>query len=249
MFDARRLLAILLLVFTCPGASSGAPALTVFAAASLRGALDEVAGSYEAPVAISYGGSGAMARQVQQGAPADLVILADGRWMDLLEQDGRLVPGTRRDLLGNTLVLIGAAGVVPMPDPDAERLLDRLDGGRLAMGRHDAVPAGGYAKAWLEAIGAWPALKPHLAETADVRGALAFVALGEAPLGVVYATDAMAEPRVKVVWHIPEETHPPILYPVAAITAQGSGFLDHLATPEAAAIFTRHGFVLLGVGN
>ncbi|XDA96950.1 molybdate ABC transporter substrate-binding protein [Sulfitobacter sp. LCG007] len=222
--------------------------LTVFAAASLREALDEAGAASGLDPVMSYAGSGAIARQIAQGAPADVVFLANAQWMDWLGNEGLLLPGTRRDLLGNALVLIGPAGSAPLPDPDAGMLLERLDGGRLAMGERVSVPAGSYAKAWLDRIGAWETVVPHLAETADVRGALAFVALGEAPLGIVYATDAVAEPRVGVLWTVPEDQYPAILYPAAAVTEAGRDFLDFLASPRAAAIFRRHGFRTLGAG-
>jgi molybdate transport system substrate-binding protein len=243
MISSLRILALFALLFQGFGPARANETVTVFAAASLREALTEVAETYATPVSISFGGSGAMARQVQQGAPADLVILANPDWMDVLEKGGLLLPQTRRDLLRNTLVLIGPAGAAPLPDPDADTLLARLDGQRLAMGQHGAVPAGTYGKAWLETIGAWEALLPHLAETADVRAALSFVALGEAPLGIVYGTDAAAEPRVSVLWTVPGKRHPPIVYPVAAVTEKGLPLLEVLSSPEAAAIFARHGFV------
>lgn len=220
-------------------------ALTVFAAASLREALDAVAQIYDAPVAVSYGGSGAVARQVAQGAPADVIILAHPRWMDWLEDRGLIVSGTRFDLLSNRLVLIGPKGAPVLTDPTPERLLARLGDRRLAMGQRDAVPAGLYAAAWLRAIDAWDRLQPHLAETENVRAALALVSRREAPLGLVYASDALADPDVSVVYAVPDAQHPPIVYPVAAVTARADDFLAHLRSPAAVAIFVRHGFTAL----
>lgn len=221
--------------------------VTIFAAASLRGALEAVLGdAHPAPVTVSYGGSGTMARQVAQGAPADLVILASPDWMDWLETHAPLLPGSRRDLLSNTLVLVGPKGAAALPDPDAVALLAALGDGRLAMGQRDAVPAGSYARAWLTHIGAWDALQPHLAETDNVRAALALVALGEAPLGVVYDSDALAEPGVDVLWAIPGDQHPAILYPAAAITPRGAALLATLSSPGAATTFARFGFTAAG---
>ena len=222
--------------------------LTIFAAASLREVLEEAAKGWEQPVVVSYGGSGAIARQVDQGAPADLVFLANALWMDWLASRGRIAKGLRRDLLGNRLVVIGPKGAAPLTNADETELLARLDGGRLALGQTQAVPAGIYARQWLENRGAWEALLPHLAETENVRAALALVARGEAPLGVVYASDAMADPGVAVLYAIDPQAHEPIVYP-AAVVAGGeenaaTAFLDHLVQPDAQALFLRHGFAM-----
>lgn len=212
----------------------------VFAAASLRGVLEEAAAGFTPAPRISYGGSGAMAQQVARGAPADLVILASPDWMDWLEAGGHVTAPA--PLLGNRLVLIAAEGPA-MAAPDADALLARLDGGRLAMGQRRAVPAGDYAQAWLEEIGAWEALAPHLAEAANVRAALAFVAGGNAPLGLVYATDARAEPRVQVIYEVPEAAHPPIRYPAAARSDAGGALLAHLRGGRD--VFEQAGFTVL----
>lgn len=217
--------------------------LTVFAAASLRGALDEVAALSDTSVAISYGGSGAMARQVAQGAPADVVVLANPQWMVWLQDQGIVAADLPVTLLTNTLVLIGHDGPA-LPDPDADTLLDRLGDRRLAMGQRQSVPAGIYARAWLEHIGAWDRLVPHLAEVENVRAALALVARGDAPLGVVYGSDALAEPNVTVLWQIPDDQHPPITYPAAALSSEGAQFMDILRSPQAAGIFKKYGFGL-----
>ena len=212
---------------------------SVFAAASLREALDDAAGAYGG-VVVSYGGSGTMARQVAQGAPADAVILAHEDWMDWLVAQGA-VSGAHT-LLSNSLVLIGPADAADLPDVSAQALLARLDGGRMAMGQTQSVPAGIYGRAWLEGAGLWEALSPHLAETENVRVALAFVARGEAPLGLVYATDALADPGVRVLYEVPAGGHPPIVYPAAALTEAGRDFLAFLAGSEAQLIFARRGF-------
>lgn len=219
-------------------AASDAP--LVFAAASLRGALDEAAEAYGGAV-LSYGGSGTMARQVAGGAPADLVILASEDWMTWLVAQGGAARAEA--LLSNSLVLIGAADAEPLATPTAASLLARLSGGRLAMGQTQSVPAGIYGRAWLEQAGLWAALSPHLAETENVRVALALVARGEAPLGLVYATDAQADPGVRTVYEVPRDAHPVILYPAAALTDDGEKFLDFLEGSEAQLIFARYGFL------
>lgn len=229
----------------CAPARAEEPVL-VFAAASLQGALQEVTEGYAGRVVASYGGSGTMARQVTLGAPADVVLLANSAWMDWLEEAGHLRPGTRHDLLGNALVLVGPVGAAPLPEVSAEALIARLAGRRLALGQTEAVPAGIYARAWMEHAGLWEALRPHLAETENVRAALALVALGESPLGAVYATDAVAEPRVATLYSVPQDAHPPIVYPVAAVTARGEDFVAHLRSAEAQEIFRAHGFTLPG---
>lgn len=228
--------------------ASGARAegqVTVFAAASLRDALDDITALYPGEVTVSPGGSGLLARQIAQGAPADVALLANTDWMDWLEQQGAVDPASRVALLGNALVLIAPAGTPDLDRSDADALLARLDGGRMAIGQTEGVPAGMYGRAWLEASGMWDALKPQLAETDNVRAALALVALGEAPLGVVYATDAAAEPDVRVVYRVPERMHDPIIYPAAALTDAGAPFMAFLQGGEARAVFEAHGFLLL----
>ena len=143
-------------------------------------------------------------------------------------------------LARNALVLIGPSGAAPLAGPEA--LPERLGEGRLAMGQRDAVPAGAYAQEWLRSVGLWDQLAPYLAETDNVRAALALVARGETPLGVVYATDAAAEPRVTVVYDIPEDRHAPILYPAATLSPAGAAFLDRLADDAAREVWAAHGF-------
>jgi len=229
--------------------------VNVFAAASLKTALDEVAQSFAQTtghrVAASYAGSSGLARQILHGAPADLFLSANPAWMDELETRGRLAPDTRTDLLGNRLVLIAhdpEAGPLDLDAPGA--LAMRLGRGHLAMGLVEAVPAGIYGKAALETLGHWNAVSGQIAQSDNVRAALALVATGAAPLGVVYASDAIAEPRVRVVATFPEESHPPIIYPVAVIAGRDGAatrdLLDHLRTPEARAIFEAQGFLWRG---
>ncbi|MGB3245463.1 MAG: molybdate ABC transporter substrate-binding protein [Sulfitobacter sp.] len=226
-------------LLTCGGVRAER-AVTVFAAASLGGALEEIARGYGVPVVFAYGGSGAMARQVAAGAPADLVVLANPQWMAWLEEQGSIAAGSAVVVTGNTLVLIAAKGAPAVSDISA--LPDLLAGARLAMGQRDAVPAGTYARQWLDHAGLWQAIAPHLAETDNVRAALALVARGDAPYGVVYGSDAQAEPAVEVVYDVPENSHDAILYPAAALTPEGAAFLARLVSAEAAAVFAAHGF-------
>ena len=215
---------------------------TVFAAASLRGVLDEIAALSTTPVTPSYAGSGTIARQVSIGAPADVVILTHPRWMDWLETRGAVLASSRRDVTNNSLVLIGPNGTVPLTTPT--EILERLDQGRLAMGQRDSVPAGIYAQTWLKTAGLWDRVMDQLAEVENVRLALALVARRETALGVVYRSDAQAEPRVDVVYNVPETTHDPITYPAAAITEDGRAFLTLLSSPEATSIFQNNGFTV-----
>ncbi len=231
------------LMLSTPGVQ--AKQTVVFAAASLRDALDDITALYPGEVAVSLGGSGLLARQIGEGAPADVAFLANTDWMDWLEGQGAVDPARRVSLVGNALVVIAPADSPDLDGTDAEALLARLDGGRMAIGQTESVPAGMYGRAWLEAAGAWDALMPHLAQTDNVRAALALVALGEAPLGVVYATDAAAEPAVRVVHVVPEGMHDAIIYPAAALTEAGVPFMEFLQGPEARAAFETHGFVPL----
>ena len=251
-YPVRTLLALTLgLVFA--GAAL-ADEITVFAAASLKNALEEVAHGFEREtghtVRISLAGSSALARQIELGAPADLFISANEAWMDRLQERGRIAATTRSDLLANRLVLIAhGADAAPVALTPGADLAGRLGNGRLAMALVDAVPAGIYGKAALTRLGLWEGLAPHVAQADNVRAALALVALGEAPLGIVYATDAQAEPRVSIVAAFPEDSHPPIRYPVAIVTGherpETLAFLDHLHGPTAAAIFAAQGFTVL----
>jgi molybdate transport system substrate-binding protein len=239
--------AVLGVLFTGAAAAEN---LTVFAAASLKDALDANVKAYPAKtgdrIAVAYAASSALAKQIEAGAPADVFISADLEWMDYLEQRRLIRPATRRNLLTNRLVLIAPAGseasVSIAPGFPIAKL---LGGGRLAMANPDSVPAGRYAKASLTALGVWKEVEAKVAAAENVRAALLLVSRAEAPLGIVYGTDAAAEPRVKVVGTFPENTHPPIVYPVA-VTASGKSaagaFLDWLEGPEARRIFGKYGF-------
>ena len=230
--------------------------LTVFAAASLKESLDEAATAYQKAsgwtVRISYAASSALARQIEQGAPADVFLSADLEWMDYLQQRKLIDPATRHNLLGNTLVLVAptAGNIVPVELRSGVDLLPRLGGnGRVALGLTASVPAGKYAKASFVSLGVWKSLEPRVAAAENVRAALMLVARGEAPLGVVYGSDAQAEPKVRVVGVFPENTHAPIVYPVARVAASGNPraatFVHWLGTPAAAKIFRAHGFTVL----
>ena len=244
----RWLVPVCLLVAAAPGAA--AETVTVFAAASLKEAFDENVKAYRAKagdrIVVSYAASSALARQIEAGAPADLFISADLDWMDFLEQRRRIKPGTRQNLLGNRLVLIAPLGSAVSVTIGPGFPIARLIGsGRIAMADPDTVPAGKYGKAALEALGVWRDVRARVAAAENVRAALVLVSRGEAPFGIVYRTDAAADPRVRVVGTFPENTHPPIVYP-AAITALGKpsaeSFLKWLSGPEARVVFEKHGF-------
>lgn len=235
-------------------APARAEPVNVFAAASLKTALDEINLAWRAPSGKEavgvYAASPALAKQIAEGAPADIFISADLAWMDDLEKRGLIKPESRRNLLGNTLVLIAPAGsglkVELKPGVD---LLALLNGGRLAMGESKAVPAGRYAKAALQSLGIWNALSVHLAEQVNVRAALQLVARGESPLGIVYGSDASAETKVVAAGVFPQTSHPLIVYPVALIAgSKNRAALDYLAflgSDAAAAIFMKNGFAPL----
>ena len=233
-------------------------AVLVFAAASLKNALDDVIAAYGeetgTKVTASYAASSALAKQIEQGAPAQLFISADLDWMDYLAERQLIVDATRRNLLGNSLVLVAGrdstqAEVAIGPGFD---LMARLGGGRLAVGEVKAVPAGRYAKVSLERLGAWDGVEGKLAQAENVRAALALVARGEAPLGIVYKTDAAADPSVRIVGTFPADSHPPIIYP-AAVTKVGEGsgaaaFLQFLGGGTTRSAFEKQGFTMAGPG-
>jgi molybdate transport system substrate-binding protein len=225
--------------------------VTVFAAASLQEALDELARRFEKSrgkkIVVSYAGSSMLARQIERGAPADLFISADLDWMDYLAGKRLIRPESRATLLTNSLVLIAPAGsALKLGIAPGFGLARALGSGRLAMADTDYVPAGKYGRAALEALGVWQSVAARVVRGENVRAALAFVARGEAPLGIVYRTDALAEPRVRIVAEFPQSLHPAIVYPAALVTGRNSPdaaeFLRYLQSPEARAIWQRHGF-------
>lgn len=229
--------------------------VTVFAAASLKTALDEIAVGWQAEsgnkAVLSYGGSSALAKQIMQGAPADVFISAAPEWMDAVAEAGLIVPDSRVDLLGNTLVLIAHGPGVPPVTLDASTdLAGMLADGRLSMAMVGSVPAGQYGKEALASLGLWDSVKDSLAQSDNVRAALKLVALGEAPLGLVYASDAIADAAsVSVIATFPKGSHRPIIYPAAAIAGGGKpealGFLDYLSSPAARVVFEAQGFAVL----
>lgn len=252
----RRAALASLVALTLGGAPvrSAADEVLVFAAASLTNALERVVAAWMAETGhaavMSYAGSSALARQIQDGAPADVFLSASTDWMDAIEASGDLREGTRRDILGNTLVLIAhGRDAQPVTIDENLDLAGMLDGGRLSMAMVEAVPAGVYGKAALSALGLWDDVQDLVAQSDNVRAALAFVARGEAPLGVVYATDAAIEDNVTVIGTFPEGSHQPIAYP-AGITAQSGSrvaesFLDFMTSDKARAIWQEFGFTVL----
>ena len=228
----------------------------VLAAASLQESLSEAADAWAAlghpRPTLSFAASSALARQAIDGGPADIFISADEDWMDAVERAGRLAPETRRSFLGNSLVLVAPAdsgAAVDLRRPAT--LLRALGDGRIAMADPEAVPAGRYGKAALVSLGLWQTAATRLARGENVRSALALVERGEAPLGIVYATDARASDAVRVLARFPPEAHPPIRYPAALLAdapaPDASGFLAFLLSPGGRAIFARHGFETEGL--
>lgn len=227
--------------------------VTVFAASSLTDGLKEIAALYEArtgvKVVTSFAASSTVAHQIDQGAAADVFVSADEDWMDFLQKQGRLADSTRHDLLGNTLVLIAPRGTASIKIAPHFDLAGALKGGRLAVGDPASVPAGKYARAALTALGVWDSVAGNLAQAENVRVALEYVARGEAPLGIVYATDAKSESGVTVAGVFPANSHPPIVYPVAltkGAVPEAKAFVAFLEGPESQAVFERDGFTVLG---
>jgi molybdate transport system substrate-binding protein len=244
--------ALLAIVSLCAPQPALADDILVFAAASLKNALDEAALGYQqqggGKVSISYAASSALAKQLESGAPADIFLSADLDWMDYAQQHKLIKPETRKNLLGNRLVLVAAASSdIAVEIKPNFPLAALLKGGQLAMADPDAVPAGKYGKAALEKLGVWPSVEGKVARAENVRAALFFVSRQEAPLGIVYQTDAAADKGVKIVATFPEDTHPPIVYPAALVAAGKSSdaakFLDFLESPAAAPIFAKQGFI------
>ena len=250
---ATALLTGLVVLFPVRAPAQSADRVMVFAAASLTDTLEEIGTLYGRDsgkrVVFSFAASMTLARQIELSAGADIFIAADVESMDYLESRGRIARSTRQDLLGNRLVLIApSSSNVRLAIAPQMRIIEALGGGRLAMADVESVPAGRYGKAALTAMGVWTGLASRLAQGDDVRTALSYVARGEAPLGIVYATDARVEPRVRVVAAFPETSHPPIVYP-AALTSEArpdaAPFLAYLRGPQARAVFERAGFAVL----
>jgi molybdate transport system substrate-binding protein len=229
------------------------PELLVFGAASLTNALDAIGPLYtretQQPVKFSYASSAILARQLEAGARADAFVSADLEWMDYAQARGLIDTATRRNLLSNRLALIAPAGsAIQLELKPGIPLLAALAGGRLATGDPDYVPAGRYARSALTSLGVWSDVADHLVRADNVRVALAFVSRGEAPLGIVYETDALSDPGVRTVALFPEDTHLPIVYPVAVTKGARAGaarFVEFLRGPAAQSTFQKLGFITL----
>lgn len=255
----RRLAGYLVALSVLLGSSHSAvlaqdKSLTVFAAASMKNALDDVSAAYTeksgVKIVASYAASSALAKQIEQGAPADIFVSADIAWMDYVIGKKTINEPTRINLLGNSLVLIAPKDskidkVAIGPGFDLAKL---AGDGKIATGDVRAVPAGKYARAALEKLGVWQAAEPKLAMAENVRTALALVARAEAPLGIVYSTDAKIEPGVRIVGTFPAGSHAAIIYPVAATATakpEAAGYLAFLRSSAAKTIFEKYGFVFL----
>ncbi len=240
--------------FTLPNAASAAEKVTVFAAASLKNALDAANAAWAkesgGEAVASYAASSALAKQVEEGAPADLFISADLAWMDYLAEKKLIKDDTRVNLLGNRLVL-----VAPKDKAETVEIREGMDlagligDNRIAMGEVKSVPAGKYGKAALEKLGLWSSVEGKVAGADSVRAALALVSRGEAPYGIVYQTDAAADKNVAIAGTFPEDSHPPIIYPVAILSestsADAAAYLEFLKSDKAATFFTEQGFTIL----
>jgi molybdate transport system substrate-binding protein len=234
------------------GTASADDKVTVYAAASLTNALGDISAQYEKEKAInvvqSYAASSTLAKQIENGAPADVFISADTKWMDYLQDKKRIDPASRTELLGNKLVLIVPKGRSFNVQFDKGFDFSKAFDGRLCTGDIDSVPAGIYAKQSLVSLNWWDGIKSRIVGAQDVRGALAFVERGECAAGIVYETDAKISNKVEIAATFPEDSHKPIVYPVALVVEAKPGsqdYLDFLKGPEASAIFTRYGFSLL----
>jgi len=253
-WSRRAAMAGLILTMALGGPAARAQArsstVVVFAAASLKNAMDDALKAFTAKSGVeakaSYGASSAIARQIEQGAPADVFVSADPDWMDYLAQRGLITAGSRIDLLTNHLALIAPAdSKISLRIGKNMPLAAALGADRLAIAGPE-VPAGKYGQASLTALGVWPSVQDKLARAENVRAALAFVARGETPLGIVYDTDAAVEPKVRIVGLFPDNSHPPILYPIALVAASknpdAKALLAFLESPGATAIFHKYGF-------
>jgi len=235
-----------------PAAEVQQPQILVFAAASLTDALQEVNAAYEktahVKVKSSFDSSSVLARQIEAGAPADVFFSADTAWMDYLQTRNLIQAASRKSVLGNRLVLIAQAdSQIQLKIAAHFPLAAALGEGRLATGDPDSVPAGRYARAALTKLGVWEELAPRLARAENVRVALLYVARGEAPLGIVYASDALADKSVRVVDTFPADTHEPIVYPIAmtkSAKSQAAAFVGYLTGPQGRDIFVKYGFTV-----
>lgn len=248
----RRFLVALCFLLAAPALQAQTPEITVFAAASLTDALGEIGKAYQdegkGKITASFASSSDLARQIEHGAPAEIFISADQQWADYLDQRGLIDKASRFNLLSNELVLVAPAGSdVKLAIGPGFPLAATLGDNRLAVGDPDHVPAGIYARQALESLGVWSSVESKLARAGSVRAALMFVERGDCPLGIVYASDAQSDSKVRVVGTFPANSHPPVIYPAALVAGHHSPsaveFLHYLITPQAAAIFKKYGFV------
>lgn len=233
--------------------ATAAEKTTIFAAASTTNAITDIAKIFEekkkCKITHSFASSSTLAKQIDKGAPADVYLSANPKWMNFLAEKKMIEPNTRFDLLGNRIVLIAPkASSIKIKIAPKFDLVGVLGDGKLAMGDPAHVPAGIYGKQALQGLGVWKAVEPKVARAKDVRAALALVERGEAPLGVVYATDAAISKKIKVIGVFPESSHPPIVYPVALVrgraTPTAKAFLEFLRSPDAEAVFKKYGFTV-----
>jgi len=259
---SRILLGLGLLCLTMPASLPAAaaqqqPQILVFAAASLTDAMQEASAAYgkTVPVTVksSFDSSAVLARQIEAGAPADVFFSADTKWMDYLQSRNLIQAASRKNVLGNRLVLIAPAqSQIQLKIAPHFPLAAALGKGRLATGDPDSVPAGRYARSALTNLGVWDEVAPRLARAENVRVALLYVARGEAPLGIVYASDALADKSVRVVDTFPADTHEPIVYPIALTTSakkQAAAFVAYLTGPQGHDIFVKYGFTVENQGG
>jgi molybdate transport system substrate-binding protein len=253
VFSRHNVLAAVLMVFMSTS-SFAAEKINVFAAASLKNALDAVGASWKVDTnkdaILSYAASNALAKQIEAGAPADIFVSADLTWMNYLGDKNLITKGSDVQLLGNEIVLVAPKdSKINLKIENGFKLADALGTGKLAIANVESVPAGKYGKAALEKLGTWGSVEGKVAQTENVRAALKLVDLGEAPLGIVYTTDARADSGVKVVGTFPADSHAPIIYPAGIVAASknpdAAEFLKYLQSDKAKAIFEAQGFVVL----
>ncbi|WP_196503569.1 molybdate ABC transporter substrate-binding protein [Aestuariivirga litoralis] len=238
-------------IFALTATSAFAADVNVFAAASLKGALDEIGAAYKAKsgngIVATYAASGALAKQIEAAAPADVFISADKKWMDELASKNLIKPDTRHDIAGNTLVVVKQKDA--KIDVKADKLAEALGDEKLVIGDPKSVPAGNYAQATLTKLGEWDGLQKNIVLQDNVRSALALVSKGEAKLGIVYGSDVLSDPKTEVAATFADDSHAPIVYPAAVVAASANdgaaGFVEFLQSPEAEAILKKDGFTTL----
>jgi molybdate transport system substrate-binding protein len=255
VWKIRALLGLVAWAVACTAGAQGPkqPEILVFAAASMTNVLGELSAGWEKvsgrKVKLSFAASSVLARQIEAGGAADVFVSADQEWMDYLAARDLIDQSSRRNLAGNRLVLIAPAeSKVRLTIEPGFKLAAALGDGRLSTGDPDTVPVGRYAKAALESLGVWDQVAGKLVRAENVRAAMTYVARGEAPLGIVYATDAAVDSKVRVVATFPDNTHAPITYPAAALARaapEASAYLSFLGSADAAPVWKKHGFLEL----